>query len=88
MAYSRRRPTGGYGVSVYATPSKDTFEEAVETCGKTYTVERVNVGAWNEGREFRVDGKMVGFVFKGERAKWDSMAREVERATAAAKKEG
>jgi hypothetical protein len=79
MPYVFRRPTGGYGGSAFEPSTKDSFEEVVASYGQTYTVERVNKGAWNEGREFFVGGEKVGFWFKGARTDWDSMEREVAR---------
>lgn len=77
MAYSRRRPTGGYGVSIFATPSKDTFESAVSDCGFTSTVTKVDKGQWNERREFVVNGTVVGVAFKGEKPGWEYMTNAV-----------
>ena len=79
MAYTRRRPTGGYGGSMFNPSTKDSFEDVVASYGQTYTVERINKGEWNEGREFFVGGEKVGFWFKGERVNWEAMESEVAR---------
>jgi hypothetical protein len=84
MAYNQRRPTGGYGGSMYDSSTKASFEEVVASYGQTYTVERVNKGQWNEGRWFAVGGKQVGYCPKGARPNWDAMEREVARAFACA----
>lgn len=76
MAYNRRRPTGGYGVSVFATPTKDVFEEVVEQCGFSCTVDREY--GW---RKFVVNGEVVEVVGKGERPNWAAMVDQVRRMT-------
>jgi nucleoside diphosphate kinase len=74
MAYSRRRPTGGYGVKVFNEVTKDDFFAAVAEAGFEVEVVRENKGAWNECRNFMVDGKVVGVVMKGERGvDWEAM---------------
>ena len=79
MAYVFRRPTGGYGGSMFNPSTKDSFEEVVASYGQTCTVERVNKGQWNEGREFVVGGKVVEFCPKGGRPNWEAMESEVAR---------
>jgi len=79
MAYVFRRPTGGYGGSMFNPSTKDSFEEVVASYGQTYTVERINKGQWNEGRDFFVGGELVEFCPKGRRPNWEAMESEVAR---------
>lgn len=78
MAYSRKRPTGGYGVSQFNAPSKAMFEETVKMFGFTCAVEKRNVGEWNEGRSWSVNGVTVEFSMKGETPDWAAMMLQVE----------
>lgn len=84
MAYNRRRPTGGYGVSMFEKASKATFEVAVEDAGFTYRVERENKGEWNESRVFFVNDVMVERTMKGSTPDWQGMVNEVNQMTAVA----
>ena len=73
MAYSRRRPTGGYGGSIFEKPSKAVFEAVSEQYGKVFVVTRENVGAWNECRVWTCAGEVVETAVKGNAPDWAYM---------------
>lgn len=60
---------------------KADYEDVVAQCGAEVEVSRVDRGQWNERREFRVNGEVIGSVFKGEKADWLSLSKGVAEAT-------
>lgn len=62
-------------------PDKNMFEEFAKDYGCSVTVERVDVGKWNERREFKVNGEVVGMTFKGDRTDWYDLMRGVAEAS-------
>jgi len=61
-AFKRPRPLN--------RPDKGMFEDFAKENGLNYTIERVDVGAWNERREWKLDGEIFGSTFKGDRVDW------------------
>ncbi|AGN30417.1 hypothetical protein SXAG_00136 [Synechococcus phage S-CBS4] len=54
----------------YNRPDKGMFEDFAKENGLNYTIERVDVGAWNERREWKLDGEIFGSTFKGDTVDW------------------
>lgn len=76
-----RRATG-QRISHFEDWTKGLIEAIMQEEGLSMIIERKNIKAWNEAREFfAVDaqgGKFsIGVCMKGERADWDGVAREL-----------
>ena len=54
----------------YNRPDKGMFEDFAKENGLNYTIERVDVGAWNERREWKLNGETFGLTMKGDRTDW------------------
>jgi len=67
----------------FAAETREEFEREVVEAGFTVDVVKVDKGAWNERREFFVNGARVGVAFKGEKPDWASFAAEADKAVRA-----
>jgi len=81
MAYTRRRPTGGYGKQTWAADpmTKADLIDTVNRLGLTLRIVRENVGEWNQSVAYYVGDACIERIMKGGRGDWDGAIRYVER---------
>jgi len=59
--------------------TKAELVDLLASKGLKLVVERTNVGAWNESRDFKVNGIVLDAVTKSSKPDWDYMIKEVEK---------
>jgi hypothetical protein len=59
--------------------TKATLVWLLEAKGLTLTIERENVGAWNECRNFKVGDVVLDSAMKKDKPDWDYMIKAAEK---------
>ena len=77
MNLNQRRPLSSCFNPMLPTTKQDVVD-ACRKAGHELIVTRVNVGEWNEAREFTCNGVWLDSPQKGEKPNWKAMLHTVE----------